>query len=142
MGTIHVSLSYMRCDAVSEWSSGLSSSPHGHRVRIPRARSTFFCQSAGGHLASINSDAEHRFIRYYIKQVTGENPPAWIGGHDLVQEGIWMWTDGSQFYYQSWGGGEPNNCCGGENCLLINWRDNWNDGTCSSQLPFVCSKNL
>ncbi|XP_031175117.1 ladderlectin-like isoform X2 [Sander lucioperca] len=101
-----------------------------------------FCQSAGGHLASIHSDAEHEFIRNNTNQVSSTDKNAWIGGFDAMKEGIWMWTDGSQFYYQSWGGGEPNNCCGGENCLLINWRDNWNDGTCSSQLPFVCSKNL
>ncbi|XP_039674649.1 galactose-specific lectin nattectin-like [Perca fluviatilis] len=102
----------------------------------------FFCQTAGGHLASIHSNVEHRFIRNYIKQVTGANRPAWIGGHDTVWVFWWLWTDGSYFDYTSWAAGEPNNYRGGEFCLLMNWNDNWNDGTCSSQLSFVCSKNL
>ncbi|XP_039671319.1 collectin-12-like isoform X2 [Perca fluviatilis] len=101
-----------------------------------------FCQSAGGNLASIHSDAEHKFIRNYIKQVTGSYRHSWIGGTDAVKEFTWLWTDGSNFDYTSWNAGEPNNL-GGENCLEMNWGgENWNDGHCTNQFSFVCSKNL
>ena len=33
------------------------------------------------------------------------------------------------FTYTNWNGGEPNNCCGGENFLQTNWAvtGGWND---------------
>ncbi|XP_039674639.1 ladderlectin-like isoform X2 [Perca fluviatilis] len=101
-----------------------------------------FCQTIGGNLASIHSDAEHGFIRNYTNQVTGANRPAWIGGSNAVQVFTWLWTDGSKFDYTSWAAGEPNNQGGGEFCLLMNWNDNWNDWACTNKAAFVCSKNL
>ncbi|XP_031175106.1 ladderlectin-like isoform X2 [Sander lucioperca] len=101
-----------------------------------------FCQTAGGTLASIHSDAEYAFIKDFIFQVTGKPTTSWIGGFDAVKEGMWLWSDGSQFNYKGWGAGEPNNCCGGESCLMMNWRDSWNDAACTYQASFVCSKNL
>ncbi|XP_035859894.1 galactose-specific lectin nattectin-like isoform X1 [Sander lucioperca] len=102
-----------------------------------------FCQTAGGHLASIHSNEEHIFIRNYIKGVSGSYRHSWIGGTDAVQEGTWLWSDGSKMTYKSWNAGEPNNAGGAENCLEMNWGgENWNDGACTNQLPFVCSKNL
>ncbi|XP_028447983.1 galactose-specific lectin nattectin-like [Perca flavescens] len=101
-----------------------------------------FCQTAGGNLASIHSDEEHGFIKNYIKQVTGTYRHSWIGGTDAIQEGTWLWSDGSKFNYKSFYVGEPNNCCGGENCLVMNSGNNWNDLACTNQASFVCSKNL
>uniref|UniRef100_A0A8C9XKG9 Galactose-specific lectin nattectin-like n=1 Tax=Sander lucioperca TaxID=283035 RepID=A0A8C9XKG9_SANLU len=103
-----------------------------------------FCQTAGGNLASIHSDAEHQFIKAFIQQVAGTPRPSWIGGSDAVKEGTWLWTDGSKFNYKTWNVGEPNNCCGGEDCLTMNWPsgNNWNDWACTNQASFVCSKNL
>uniref|UniRef100_A0A8C9XK48 Galactose-specific lectin nattectin-like n=1 Tax=Sander lucioperca TaxID=283035 RepID=A0A8C9XK48_SANLU len=102
-----------------------------------------FCQTAGGNLASIHSDAEHAFIKAFINQVTGTPRTSWIGGFDAVKEGTWLWSDGSKFNYKSWGVGEPNNG-GVENCLEMNWGGaaNWNDRPCTNQASFVCSKNL
>ncbi|XP_028446708.1 galactose-specific lectin nattectin-like [Perca flavescens] len=101
------------------------------------------CQAAGGNLASIHSDAEHKFLKDFIIQVSGTQKTSWIGGTDAVKEGTWMWSDGSKFDYKSWNAGEPNNL-GGENCLTMNWpgANNWNDWACTNQASFVCSKNL
>ena len=41
----------------------------------------------------------------------------------LLQEGTWLWSDGSKFNYKSFYVGEPNNCCEGENCLEMNWKE-------------------
>ncbi|XP_035859859.1 galactose-specific lectin nattectin-like [Sander lucioperca] len=101
-----------------------------------------FCEITGGNLASIHSDAEHTFIKNYINQVTGAQKPSWIGGSDAMEEGTWMWSDGSKFNYKIWNVGEPNNSGGAENCLLMNsGAANWNDAACTYQASFVCSKN-
>uniref|UniRef100_A0A8C9XM78 Galactose-specific lectin nattectin-like n=1 Tax=Sander lucioperca TaxID=283035 RepID=A0A8C9XM78_SANLU len=101
-----------------------------------------FCQTAGGNLASIHSDAEHAFIKAFIQQVAGTQKTSWIGGSDAVKEGTWLWSDGSKFNYQSWGAREPNNL-GVENCIEMNWGGaNWNDAACNNGNSFVCSKNL
>ncbi|XP_078119074.1 galactose-specific lectin nattectin-like [Sander vitreus] len=91
-----------------------------------------FCQTAGGNLASIQSAEEHAFLRDYINQVTGIDKNAWIGGTDAVQEGTWLWTDGSKFDYKSFAAGQPDNAGGVENCLEMNWGGNgWNNGVCT-----------
>ncbi|XP_034741183.1 galactose-specific lectin nattectin-like isoform X2 [Etheostoma cragini] len=101
-----------------------------------------FCISVGGNLASIHSEVEHSFLRNYIKQVTGSDKSAWIGGHDAVKEGTLLWTDGSKFDFQSFAEGEPNNRGGAENCVVMNFNgNNWNDGSCENLAAFMCSKD-
>ncbi|XP_078118853.1 galactose-specific lectin nattectin-like [Sander vitreus] len=101
-----------------------------------------FCQTAGGHLASIHSDEEHKFLKDYLNQVTGTIPEAWIGGTDAVKVFTWIWTDGSKFNFQIFNAGQPDNAGGAELCLEMNFQgNNWNDRACSFPLSFVCAKN-
>uniref|UniRef100_A0A8C4NYT3 C-type lectin domain-containing protein n=1 Tax=Dicentrarchus labrax TaxID=13489 RepID=A0A8C4NYT3_DICLA len=100
------------------------------------------CISAGGNLASIHSADENVFLRNLIVQVTSQHLHTWIGAHDGVQEGKWMWSDGSKFDYQRWSIGEPNNY-NIEHCAEMNWGGNyWNDSQCQHGKHFVCAKDL
>ncbi|KAA8578159.1 hypothetical protein FQN60_000098 [Etheostoma spectabile] len=100
-----------------------------------------FCQTAGGHLASIHSAEEHKFIRDYINQVSITNTLSWIGGHDAVREGTWLWSDGSKFDFINFNGGEPSGGAG-RNCLLIYYGvTGWYDGGCGASFSFMCSKD-
>ncbi|XP_031150872.1 galactose-specific lectin nattectin-like isoform X2 [Sander lucioperca] len=101
-----------------------------------------FCKAAGGNLASVHSEEEHVFLRTFINQVSGEHKVTWMGGFDSVQEGVWMWSDGSIFDYKHWHVGQPDNAGGNENCLEMNRQDNWNDRPCTDIRPFLCSKKL
>ncbi|XP_032364724.1 galactose-specific lectin nattectin-like [Etheostoma spectabile] len=76
-----------------------------------------FCKAAGGHLASVHSEEEQVFLKTFINQVSGEYKRTWIGGFDSVQEGVWMWSDGSTLDFKRWNKGEPNNHGGKEHCL-------------------------
>ncbi|XP_034146216.1 ladderlectin-like [Esox lucius] len=103
------------------------------------------CQSLGGHLASVHSWKESRFL----ETLTVGSPLTWIGGNDggwpeLTKDRSWSWTDGSGFNYHEWDEGEPNNYNGvREPCIQMNAGDQhrWNDDVCEKNCASVCSRN-
>ncbi|KAI9531080.1 hypothetical protein NQZ68_000574 [Dissostichus eleginoides] len=100
------------------------------------------CTALGGNLASIQTHVEYLFIRQLVKTATGKNKLSWVGGNDAVKDGVWLWSDGSNFKFGGWAKGEPNGQ-GKENCMEINFResDYINDSGCSGKKSFVCSAN-
>uniref|UniRef100_A0A8C6TD72 C-type lectin domain-containing protein n=1 Tax=Neogobius melanostomus TaxID=47308 RepID=A0A8C6TD72_9GOBI len=97
------------------------------------------CNKLGGNLASIHTDWENIFIRGLI------NGHTWLGGHDMDQEGEWMWTDGSPWDYTNWADGEPNNLGGNEDSLEIYAHGSadtlWNDNLSSRKKGYICAKD-
>ena len=117
-------------------------------MKLPAAEQ--FCVSLGGHLASVTSNATKVFVLEGMNR-TGLNS-AYIGGNDIEQEGTWKWTDCTPWGVTFWASTQPNNCCGGENCLLqirkwtwdgrTGWNEKWGDQICSKKIGFVCSKKI
>ncbi|XP_042265658.1 galactose-specific lectin nattectin-like [Thunnus maccoyii] len=100
------------------------------------------CIALGGNLASIHNYGEQSVIRQLIYNKCHSNAHAWIGMFDAIQEGKWMWTDGSKVVFTHWNHGEPNNYFN-EHCAVINWNGNyWNDLSCQDRKPFVCAKKV
>ena len=76
----------------------------------------------------------------------------WLGGKRRSLVDQWQWTDGSEWSWQKWDKGEPNNLqgYGTENCLemYIDFQDrggSWNDNQCENKWPypkhpFICQK--
>ncbi|KRX12317.1 Galactose-specific lectin nattectin [Trichinella nelsoni] len=96
----------------------------------------------GGNLASIHSAKEQSFLRSYMNRVSFGYRLTWIGGHDGVKEGFWMWADGSRFDYQAWATNQPDNKKN-QDCLEMNYAGNfWNDARCTLLRPYICSKDL
>ncbi len=81
-----------------------------------------------GYLATVTSGDENTFLASLANGSLG-----WLGGSDETTEGSWIWVDGPEageaFTFTSWNGGEPNNCCSGEDYVHINWGNfgAWND---------------
>ncbi|XP_030278852.1 galactose-specific lectin nattectin-like [Sparus aurata] len=97
------------------------------------------CIRLGGNLASIHSYREHILIRGLIRRGLHFHARVWIGLTDAVQEGKWLWTDGSRFVFSRWGSGEPNNDRGREDCTEIIFRgEYWNDARCTNRYASVC----
>ena len=66
-----------------------------------------YCESLGGHLATITSQEEQNFIENIVKD--GKKNHYWIGAECEDKWGEWKWITGEEWNYNNWDNGEPNN---------------------------------
>ena len=103
-----------------------------------------FCEKMGGHLATISSSGENKYLSDFIK--SNGIHTAYFGYTDEAQEGTWVWVTGEKITYTNWHSGEPNNDMVGENYAEFYWSfddGTWNDGdfggyTGSDSTNFIC----
>jgi hypothetical protein len=128
----------------------------GHRYmlcpdKIPYTAARDSCRSYGMRLARLTGGQEHSFLRLRSQQ--DAYPKFHIGASDALQEGVWLWDDGTQFWsgaaagtavggrYAFWASGEPNNQGGNENCAEVQSIQGWNDSVCDFEAkPFICKQ--
>ncbi|GLC29699.1 DUF5050 domain-containing protein [Clostridium omnivorum] len=98
-----------------------------------------YCESIGGHLATITSLDEQQFISGILKS-NGGLDSYWIGATDREQEGTWKWITNENFAYSNWNSGEPNNSGGNENyAVLYKNTGSWNDTiNATSGVGIIC----
>ncbi|WP_368853855.1 C-type lectin domain-containing protein [Enterobacter hormaechei] len=99
------------------------------------------CQSLGANLAFVRNKLENNFL---LSLLPTPSTRSWVGAHEGVQDGQWLWSDGTPFLYTNWCSGEPNNHKSAENCLEINFPPNrcWNDAPCSVLKSSICVKRV
>jgi len=104
------------------------------------------CEAVNGNLVIIDSAGENTFVKSLIwpayKKTRGS---VWIGASDREKEGDWKWVNGEGLKYRNFHHGEPNNCCGGQDCgQFLYWNEaswnslGWDDGRCTFKQPFIC----
>ncbi|XP_045618921.1 perlucin [Procambarus clarkii] len=119
--------------------------------RLDWDRAARFCKGMGGHLARpTHIPALIAFLLEHYPHVV-----RWyLGGSDLAEEGVWLWTDGRPVSDEDWKPSEPNGNTR-ENCLELCFsncemeRDqtssitfpSLNDESCQTTLNFVCEYN-
>jgi hypothetical protein len=97
----------------------------------------------GYTLATIADSGENNKVSSLIR--SSGLGSAWAGGKRISRgtskgSDNWKWSDGSDWNFLSaWSGGEPNDCCGGENYLQVGSNGRWND-LFPYSLPAVYSK--
>ena len=107
-----------------------------HNAPWPASEAQAIC--LGGHLVTINDDAEERWVWETFSRYGGVDRGLWIGFTDAAAEGTWMWSSGEPVTYTHWADGEPNDCAG-EDYAIISPRGPvagpaesfWNDVTAS-----------
>lgn len=90
------------------------------------------CQSYGGNLAVINSEAENQFLASVIPLSS-----AWIGCSDLASEGNFQWVNGDPLTYTNWYAGQPNNYNNSQHCVELLDDGQWNDQYPSLGLEYI-----
>lgn len=103
-----------------------------------------YCESLGGHLATITTAEENDALHRYITSLGVET--AYFGLTDRDTEGKWEWVTGESVDYQNWHSGEPNAENRNEDYAEFYWKytdGTWNDGdwsnlTASDSNAFIC----
>ncbi|XP_034062729.1 asialoglycoprotein receptor 1-like isoform X2 [Gymnodraco acuticeps] len=98
------------------------------------------CIEEGADLVVIDSLEEQEFLNMLMHK--GQN--VWIGLTDSLQEGTWMWVDGSNVTTKFWQPGQPNsynrNQDCGENIQKTPGVGQWNDDGCFAVQNWICEK--
>lgn len=98
------------------------------------------CIDEGADLVVIDSLEEQEFLNMLMHK--GQN--VWIGLTDSLQEGTWMWVDGSNVTTKFWQPGQPNSYNGnqdcGENLQKTPGVGQWNDDGCFAVQNWICEK--
>ncbi len=109
---------------------------NGHLYELTPARSTWTAEEAvaeamGGHLVSINSQAEQDFVDATFLVGSMATVPLWIGLTDLPPAGsanYSTWTTGEPVTYTNFNPGEPNDQNGDEHYVALNWHYSFGSG--------------
>jgi hypothetical protein len=84
----------------------------------------------GGHLATVDDQAENDWLVATFKNQGGTDIDLWIGFNDMQVEGQFVWSSGAPITYTNWDIGEPSNAGGNEDFATIrknNPLGMWND---------------
>ncbi|XP_077438641.1 galactose-specific lectin nattectin-like [Vanacampus margaritifer] len=104
--------------------------------------SEIVCNILGGNLVSIHNQLENEVVRHLIFAALGSFERTWIGLYDRIEDGDYLWTDGTPADFFDWANGRPRMNTN-QDCVEINFQtDFWNDRQCGGRLPFVCAMDL
>uniref|UniRef100_A0A3Q3K647 C-type lectin domain-containing protein n=1 Tax=Monopterus albus TaxID=43700 RepID=A0A3Q3K647_MONAL len=98
------------------------------------------CVAVGGNLASIHTEDHYNFVKGLIKTSAGTNKQTWVGGTDA--EGVWLWSDGSNFDFTFWGPRQPDNAGRSEDCMALVNKGVANDMPCTQKKSYICGRGL
>uniref|UniRef100_A0A7M4E883 Layilin n=1 Tax=Crocodylus porosus TaxID=8502 RepID=A0A7M4E883_CROPO len=133
---------------------------HDASRRISFAEAHEACRRDGGHLVSIESEAEQRLIEKFIEGLLASDGDFWIGlrrkGEDVDNstdcQDLYAWSDGSSSGFRNWYEDEPS--CGSEICVVMYHQPSappgvggpymfqWNDDRCNVKNNFICKYPL
>ena len=135
------------CDGVADEGQGCDCVERlqgPHRYLFCHNRRTFpdgraYCQSMGMDLVLIDVPGENTWVASRAAEVMPG--PWWLGHTDQGHEGQFTGWDDQNHWAGLWGGGEPNNAGGNENCAhLIDGSPEWNDIPCDVNLSVICEE--
>ncbi|XP_052642523.1 layilin isoform X3 [Harpia harpyja] len=133
---------------------------HDASRRISYEEAHLACRADGGHLVSIETEAEQRLIEKFIESLLASDGDFWIGLRRKKEEvdnsaecqNLYSWSDGSSSKFWNWYVDEPS--CGSEICVVMYHQPSappgvggpymfqWNDDRCNMKNNFICKYSL
>ncbi|XP_005097625.3 macrophage mannose receptor 1 [Aplysia californica] len=124
---------------------GTNDSPYCYKLERTNLKSwsaaSYACNILGGHLASVHTDSEARFL---TNQIARGRLDTWIGISKGQGTGF-SWSDGTALNYLYWSQGEPSDTDSTmhQDCVVASRRDgSWRDTDCFDQHAYMCKKTL
>ncbi len=104
------------------------------------------CIARGGHLATVTSAEEQKYLEGLFNNINGNERGPWFGAYSDGAYGgdknDWCWVTGEKWNYTNWADGEPSNAEGTEWFTHfwndMKWNDINNDDTRDSQKGYIC----
>ncbi|XP_075156143.1 lectin subunit alpha-like [Haematobia irritans] len=101
------------------------------------------CANKNMNLIALDSMEKSEALTAILKKHFGQSRNIWLGGHDLADEGNFIWSaTGKRFEFTNWAGPNPDNLFNIEHCVHIWDRSDyeWNDATCKQKMGFICEE--
>jgi hypothetical protein len=130
---------------------------NGHRYKVVQEPSSWHdarqkCEDAGGRLVIVNDAEEQAFLVALLgrsglpvdNQQNRDYAAVWVGASDEVQEGNWLWVDGTPMTYSNWSPGNPKGGSGRHYPALgLHYGGKWDDRSAGSPSvsAFICEWN-
>ena len=118
------------CYFICEWDdTNTKKELNGHSYQLFELGMTWeeakkYCESLGGHLATITSQEEQDFVKGIVGEGTKKN--YWLGGYK-ADNGEYAWITDEEFSFVGWTEGSPDNNQGLENRIMMWHYGGWND---------------
>ncbi|XP_061533677.1 C-type lectin LmsL-like [Phycodurus eques] len=98
------------------------------------------CNILGGNLVSIHNILENAVVLQLLR-AGGNSIAVWTGLHDAIEDGDYIWTDGSEEDFRNFDSNasppEPNSGTG--NCVELDETDGlWQTAVCTTENVYVC----
>ncbi|XP_072020262.1 macrophage mannose receptor 1-like [Amphiura filiformis] len=104
--------------------------------------SKHYCETQGSFLVDIQSSIENNYITSLFDELDNVGiTDFWIGISDLVQDGSFAWSDGSNIAYTNWNADQPSDTVNIPDCGTIftgSTEGKWSTGNCYGLQAFVC----
>jgi cysteine-rich repeat protein len=114
---------------------GFPEDHHAYRLHTATAnadQSRARCVADGGHLATLETEAERVFVGKAVGLAT------WVDATDSATEGEFVWPSGVAVDVAAFAAGQPDDTNGSQNCLFQNTGDKLADAPCSESRAFIC----
>ena len=106
-----------------------------HPIKMQWGDAITGCKDYGGTLARIFDMNDQNTVGDITRL-----EDTFIGASDTVLEGTFEWVTGEPLSFTFWKNGQPDDYMG-EDCVVLQITDVWNDVPCASSKPFICDRD-